>query len=47
MYYRVFPANYRRAVITNEVDEKLKEVCREIEKRYEINNRRACPKLDP
>jgi REP element-mobilizing transposase RayT len=36
MYHKVCPAKYRRAVITKEVDEKLKEVCREIEKRYEI-----------
>jgi REP element-mobilizing transposase RayT len=36
MYHIVCPAKYRRAVITKEVDEKLKEVCREIEKRYEI-----------
>jgi REP element-mobilizing transposase RayT len=36
MYHIVCPAKYRRAVITEEVDKKLKEVCLEIEKRYEI-----------
>ncbi len=36
MYHIVFPAKYRRAVIDDEVDNVLKEVCMEIEKRYEI-----------
>jgi REP element-mobilizing transposase RayT len=36
MYHIVCPAKYRRAVITEEVDEKLKEVCQGIEARYEI-----------
>jgi len=36
MYHLVFPAKYRRAVIDEEVDKKLKEICLEIEKRYEI-----------
>jgi REP element-mobilizing transposase RayT len=36
MYHIVCPAKYRRAVITAEVDEKLREVCLEIEKRYEL-----------
>lgn len=36
LYHLVFPAKYRRAVIDKEVDEKIKEVCLEIEKRYEI-----------
>ena len=36
LYQLVFPAKYRRAVIDGEVDETLKEVCLEIEKRYEI-----------
>jgi REP element-mobilizing transposase RayT len=36
MYHIVCPAKYRRAVITGEVDEKLKEVCKGIEVRYEI-----------
>ena len=36
MYHIVCPAKYRRAVITKEVDNKLKEVCQGIEARYEI-----------
>ncbi|MHB9293497.1 putative REP-associated tyrosine transposase [Hollandina sp. SP2] len=36
MYHIVCPGKYRRAVITEEVDKKLKEICLEIEKRYEI-----------
>jgi REP element-mobilizing transposase RayT len=36
LYHIVCPAKYRRAVITNEVDEKLKEVCKGIEVRYAI-----------
>jgi REP element-mobilizing transposase RayT len=36
MYHIVCLAKYRRAVITNEVDKKLKGICLEIEKRYEI-----------
>jgi REP element-mobilizing transposase RayT len=36
MYHIVCPAQYRRAVITERVDKKLKEICLEIEKRYEI-----------
>ena len=36
MYHLVFPAKYRRAVFDKKVDEKLKEVCLEIEKRYQI-----------
>lgn len=36
MYHLVFPAKYRRTVIDGEVDKVLKEVCLEIEKRYEI-----------
>ncbi len=35
-YHLVFPAKYRRIVIDDEVDKVLKEVCLEIEKRYEI-----------
>ena len=38
MYYIVCPAKYRRAVITKEADEKLKEVCLGIEARYEIKS---------
>ena len=36
MYHIVCPAKYRRVVLTPEVDAVLKDVCMEIEKRYEI-----------
>ena len=36
LYHLVFPAKYRKAVFDEQVDEVLKEVCLEIEKRYEI-----------
>lgn len=36
LYHLVFPAKYRRAGFDKEVDEALKEVCIEIEKRYQI-----------
>ena len=36
LYHLVFPAKYRRAVLDQSVDEVLKGVCLEIEKRYEI-----------
>jgi len=36
LYHLVFPAKYRRAVFDEEVDEVLREVCADIEKRYEI-----------
>ena len=36
MYHLVFPAKYRRAVFDEEVDKVIKEVCLEIEKRYEV-----------
>ena len=36
LYHLVFPAKYRRAVFDERVDEVLREVCLEIEKRYEI-----------
>ena len=36
IYHLVFPAKYRRAVIDEQVDRVLKEVCLEIEKRYQI-----------
>ena len=32
----MFPAKYRRAVLDEQVDAELREVCLEIEKRYEI-----------
>jgi putative transposase len=36
IYHYVGPVKYRRAVIAPKVDEKIKEICLEIEKRYEI-----------
>jgi REP element-mobilizing transposase RayT len=36
MYHLVFPAKYRRAVFDIDVDKVLKEVCLDIEKRYEV-----------
>jgi len=36
MYHIVCPAKYRRTVFSNEVEIKLKEICGEIQKRYEI-----------
>lgn len=36
MYHVVCPAKYRRVVFDEEVDGKLKDVCEEISKRYEI-----------
>ena len=36
MYHIVCPAKYRRAVITEDVDKKMREVCLGIEARYEI-----------
>ena len=36
MYHLVFPAKYRRAVFDKKIDEELKKVCLEIEKRYEL-----------
>lgn len=36
MYHIVCPAKYRRTVFSNEVDMKLKEICSDIQKRYEI-----------
>src|SRR5215212_8391934 len=36
LYHIVCPAKYRRAVFSSEVDAKLKQVCFEIQKRYEI-----------
>lgn len=37
MYHLVFPAKYRRAVFDEGVDQVLKEMCLEIEKRYEVH----------
>ena len=36
LYHLVCPAKYRKVVVTEEVDKKLREVCLEIAKRYEI-----------
>ena len=36
LYHMVFPAKYRRIVFDTDVDSVLKEVCLDIEKRYEI-----------
>ena len=36
MYHIVCPAKYRRVVFTPDVDRKLREICLEIAKRYEI-----------
>jgi REP element-mobilizing transposase RayT len=36
MYHIVCPAEYRRTVMSKEIDEKLIEICRGIEARYEI-----------
>jgi REP element-mobilizing transposase RayT len=36
IYHFVCPAKYRRVVFDEEVDEILKEICQEIEKRYDI-----------
>ena len=36
LYHLVFPAKYRRAVFDESVDEELKQVCLEIELRYEL-----------
>ena len=36
LYHLVFPAKYRKAVFDEEVEEVLKNICLEIEKRYQI-----------
>jgi len=36
IYHIVLPAKYRRVVFDNEVDVVLKEICLEIEKRYQV-----------
>ena len=36
MYHLVCPAKYRRVVFSEQVDASLKEVCLELEKRYEL-----------
>lgn len=37
LYHFVFPIKYRRDVLTSGVCESLKEICLEIEKRYEVH----------
>jgi len=37
LYHLVFPTKYRKVVINDEVDKKIKEISLEIEKRYEIH----------
>ena len=37
LYHFVCPAKYRRVVISNSVDRSLKDICLEIEKRYEVH----------
>ena len=36
MYHLVFPAKYRRSVIDKAVDKELKDICLEIEQRYDV-----------
>ena len=36
LYHMVFPAKYRRAVFDGAVDEVLRDVCLEVEKRYQV-----------
>ena len=36
MYHLVFPAKYRRAVMDESVDKEMRDICLEIEKRYQI-----------
>ena len=36
IYHLVFPAKYRRAVFDDEVDKELRDVCMELEKRYQL-----------
>lgn len=36
LFHLVFPAKYRRAVFDGQVDQILKEVCLEIEERYQV-----------
>ena len=37
LYHIVCPAKYRKAVFSEEVGNELKEICKEISKRYEIH----------
>jgi len=36
MYHLVFPVKYRRAVIDDQVDSELKDICLEIENCYQV-----------
>ncbi|HBP88346.1 MAG TPA: IS200/IS605 family transposase, partial [Nitrospiraceae bacterium] len=36
LYHLVFPAKYRRVIFDSAVDNVLKEVCLEIERRYQV-----------
>ena len=36
IYHLVFPAKYRRVVFNKQVEEKLRDICIEIEARYEV-----------
>ena len=36
LYHMVFPAKYRRVVFDGAVDEVLRDVCLEVEKRYQV-----------
>jgi len=36
IYYLVFPAKYRRAVFDKHFDKELKDICLDIEKRYQV-----------
>ena len=36
MYHLVFPAKYRRAVFDDKVDTELRDICLDIEQRFEI-----------
>lgn len=36
LYHLVFPAKYRRAVFDESVDEVLRNICMDIENRYEV-----------
>ncbi len=37
LYHLVFPAKYRKSVFDKKIDKTLKEICIDIEKRYEIH----------
>ena len=48
LYHFVCPAKYRRVVFSKVVDQTLKEVCLEIEKRYEVHFLiQSVPKMSP